>query len=157
MRKAARVRFDAGCLLHSEEKDMLIIKDDLFMMLLILVSIRDIKTRIIPDYYHVAILVTGFIDFKPLFSLAGILAALPFFIAAVITKGKGIGGADIKFMAAAGFAQGFDAAIAAAVIGLVSFVLFAIINNGFRKKGSFPMIPFLAFGFMIRMFIYCGL
>lgn len=132
---------------------MLILKYALFSALLILVSIRDVKTRIIPDYYHVSILSIGLIDFKPLFSLVGMFAVLPFLITAITTKGHGIGGADIKFMAASGFVLGFNSAIATAAIGLTLFVLYVAGKGGLNTKASYPMLPFLSAGCIAGMFL----
>lgn len=132
---------------------MLILKYSLFFMMLLLISIRDIMTRVIPNYYHVAIMLIGLIDFHPLFSLTGMLAALLFLIAAVITNGKWIGGADVKFMATAGFVMGWYKATTASIIGLSLLVLYVAIRCGIQKMASYPLLPFLSIGCAVKMFI----
>ena len=132
---------------------MIYIKYGLFISLLLLTSIRDIKTRIIPDYYHLAIALVALIGFKPIFSLIGILSALPFLMVAVIKNNDGIGGADIKFMAACGFSLGLPKGLLAGIIGLVLFIIFSIIKDFRKEKKCYPMIPFLTVGMIIGLLV----
>ena len=63
----------------------------------------------------------------------------------LLTKSK-IGGADIKIVAAMSFALGMVKGTAGMFIG----VLFAVIINAIKKnrKEGFPMIPYLAAGYI---------
>jgi leader peptidase (prepilin peptidase)/N-methyltransferase len=132
---------------------MLWIKHCLLIIFLIAVSIKDIKTREIPDYYHIAISSLGFINFSPFFSVYGLFCVMPFLVVALLKNGEGIGGADIKFMMAIGFVLGFSRGLMAGIIGLVVFILFCIIKDFRKEKMSYPMIPFLAIGVVKMMFM----
>jgi len=125
----------------------------LLLLLFIAASAIDIKRREIPDSICVLIALTGFFTFSPM-KFFGILIALPFLIAAIIYKGR-MGGGDIKFMAAVGFAIGFDAAVVAAIIGLTASLIYSavvylvkIIGRKTEREWNipFPLAPFLSIG-----------
>lgn len=117
-------------------------------------SFEDIKTRKCDDYLHLMIMIAAFIG-TDLNNLPGMILAA-FFAGGVIVlsnligKGK-IGGADIKLAAASAFLLGFDRGI----LGLLTGTLLAVLVNMFKKnrKAGFPMIPYLAAGFMAAFFI----
>ena len=81
-----------------------VVQAALFCCLLFAYSIWDIRKRIGPDTLNVLIFCTGLPTFTP-DKLAGILAALPLLIAALIRE-DGMGGGDIKLTAAAGMSEG---------------------------------------------------
>ena len=119
--------------------------------------------REIPDGINILIALTGFLTFSPV-KFAGILIALPFLAAAMLCKGR-LGGGDIKFMAAAGFALGFRAAVTASIIGLTASLLYSavvyIIKIIKRKTGRewnipFPLAPFLSFGCIAAFLLQIG-
>lgn len=127
------------------------LKGLLLTLLLACSSFQDVKTRQIPDSLSVAITAVGFIHFSPLFSLSGMfLTGIPYFVAAVISKGK-LGGGDIKLMAACGFVLGPVGGTIQSIIGL-TFVLLAAagigIKSGYQsaKQTSLPLAPFLSAG-----------
>ena len=70
-------------------------------------------------------------------------------ITMLITKSN-IGGADIKMAAACCFLLGLSRGI----IGLLAGMILAVVFNIFKKdkKKGFPMIPYLAVGFMTAYF-----
>ncbi|MBR4393233.1 MAG: prepilin peptidase [Oscillospiraceae bacterium] len=117
-------------------------------------SFEDVKTRECADYLHLMIVIAAFIG-TDLSNLPGmILAAFStggvIVLSKLIGKGK-IGGADIKLAAASAFLLGFDRGI----LGLLTGTLLAVLVNMFKKnrKAGFPMIPYLAAGFMAAFFI----
>lgn len=130
-----------------------------FIALLFWASVVDIRTRMLPDCLHVFVALTTFLVFEP-GNLSGIFAALPLFLAA-ITCG-GMGGGDIKLMAACGLVLGFCYGILAQIIGLsLLLVYYAIYYPVQRGRGrtiqkSFPLAPFLAIGCMVSYFIKLG-
>ena len=65
-----------------------------FLLLLLVASAEDIRSRTIPNQISLLILATGLIQFDPV-RLWGLLLGLPFLISAAICNG-GIGGGDIK-------------------------------------------------------------
>ena len=87
--------------------------------LLIKASCCDIRTRKVPDYYSILIIMVALFTTNT-GKWWGIFCAL--------TIG-GIGGADIKIMGAAGMVLGFLEGISAMVLGLAGMLLFhAVIN-----------------------------
>lgn len=130
-------------------QNIYIIQAIIFTFALIIASIVDIRSRIIPDRINLTILIVSFIPFEPIRFL-GILSCIPFFIAA-LTCG-GIGGGDIKLMAVCGMVLGLKCGIVAMVIGLVSMIIFygfykliKSIQKGKCQK-AFPYAPFLSIG-----------
>ncbi|WP_042196314.1 prepilin peptidase [Paenibacillus camerounensis] len=119
--------------------------------LLLCASICDIRTRQIPDYIPLAIVLVGLIRFSPLLSITGFLCAgLPYFFAALFSGGK-IGGGDIKLMAACGCVLGPFYGTLQSILGLTLVLLFAAgigIHSGFHvaKHTSLPLAPFLSAG-----------
>ena len=68
----------------------------------------------------------------------------------LLTKSD-VGGADIKMATAASFALGMTRGTAGLVAGMLLAILFNISKEA-RKKG-FPMIPYLAAGYIAAFFI----
>lgn len=137
----------------------LFLQGGLFFALLLAASVTDIKKRIIPDSVCIAVALTGLIGFRSV-QLLGILTALPFLIAAVLCGG--MGGGDIKLMAAAGFVLGIGGGIAATVIGLASMLLFYAAYRIIAKlrerecPKAFPLAPFLSTGCMAACILKMG-
>ena len=130
----------------------------LFFSLLGIAAYTDIKKREIPGILCVAMVLISLLDFKAV-SVLGILAALPFFIAAMISP-SGIGGGDIKLTAAVGLFLGFWETMLGVTLGLAAVV----VTHGvrillFRKKDkepepkAYPLAPFLMFGFACAYFL----
>jgi len=133
------------------------------LLLFIAASVIDIKRREIPDKISIMIALTGLLTFSPV-KLLGILIALPFLITAVLCKGR-LGGGDIKFMAAAGFALGFEVSVVAVIIGLSASLLYCagvylyrlIFCIGKRERNmAFPLAPFLSTGCMTAFILQTG-
>lgn len=125
------------------------LRDILLCHMLILAGAADIATREIPDRFHLLIVLTGLIGFRPVSALSGfLLVPLPFLIAALKT-GK-IGGGDVKLMAASGFALGVFDGFRMMFWGLLTALLWHLIVDG--EKDSLPLVPFLAFGCFVSLF-----
>ncbi|OLN30078.1 hypothetical protein DSOL_3210 [Desulfosporosinus metallidurans] len=132
----------------------------IFIVLLLTASVFDVKKRIIPDTICLVVALTGFISFEPM-KLFGVLTALPLLLAALIWGG--IGGGDIKLMAASGIVLGFRGGMAAMIIGLSAMLLFytiyAIIQR-LRERDrqkAFPLAPFLSVGCIAAYFMNGGI
>lgn len=138
---------------------LFLIKGGLFAALLLAASVIDIKKRIIPDTLCLLIAATGLILFEPV-KLMGCLSAMPLLIAALIWGG--MGGGDIKLMAASGIVLGFKGSIGAMVIGFTAMLLFYAVYSTIQRlrKGecqkAFPLAPFLSIGCMAIYFINTG-
>jgi len=129
-------------------------KGIIISLVFILSSFEDIKTRECDDFLHVMIVIAGFIGLE-LSALPGMLfSALLVFALMVgtllITKSE-IGGADIKMATACAFLLGLRQGLLGLMLGLI----LAVVINAFKKnkKSGFPMIPYLAVGFMTAYFI----
>lgn len=129
-----------------------IIKGFFYAQILIYASYKDTKEKIIPDKVHLMIIFISLIKINLIVAIIGfIIVPLPFFITALL-KGDGIGGGDIKFMAASGFFLGVKGGFIASIIGLIlAIVVNSIIYKikGKDKNTSFPLAPYLSIGCFI--------
>ena len=71
---------------------------------------------------------------------------------AAVTKSS-IGGADIKLSAACAFMLGTVQGMTGLMIGLILAVIINSIKNRKKKHEGFPLIPYLAVGFMAAYFM----
>ena len=125
------------------------LKNIILSLILLFASVADIKTRECPDCIHLMIFITAFIgndiSIIPGRFFASLFVGGVMLLTFLLTKSK-IGGADIKIVAAMSFALGMVKGTAGMFIG----VLFAVIINAIKKnrKEGFPMIPYLAAGYI---------
>lgn len=132
------------------------LKGIILSLVFILSSFEDIRIRECDDYLHVLILVAGFIGVS-MSSLVGMTLSAVFVFAVImvtelITKGE-IGGADIKMSAACAFLLGIHRGLLGVMLGLTLAVIINLIKQRKSKNEGFPMIPYLAVGFMTAYFI----
>jgi leader peptidase (prepilin peptidase)/N-methyltransferase len=139
----------------------IILKGIMLFLILGYAAYMDIKIREIPDTVPFVLLITGFIGFSPLFSITGLLVSgLPFLFAALL--GGGMGGGDIKLMAACGFVLGAWGGILQIILGLTLAVLFtfvrvAVLSKKVERKSRIPLAPFLgAGGVLSYLIIFIG-
>lgn len=121
-------------------------------------SVSDFRIRKVPDWVSIVVTALGLVSVpggKLLWNaVAGAVAFGFFFLAAVISKNK-IGGADVKFIAAAMFVCGFPEGLAGLILGLLLSVIGTLIRNRKTKSKdkTMPMIPYLAVGFLTAFMI----
>ncbi|MBS6955382.1 MAG: prepilin peptidase [Enterocloster asparagiformis] len=134
----------------------------LFLSLLFVVSVCDIRSREIPDSLQLAIAALVLLRFTP-GDLFGVLGALPYLAVALFFDGiHGIGGGDIKLAAATGLVLGLAASLTASVLGLAVFLAYAATCSCIRRlhgrkgKYAFPVGPFLAVGSATAYFMKIG-
>lgn len=144
----------------SEIMELVMIKGFLFTAILMVAGYIDIKTKTIPDWIHIAIILTGLIKINLMQSILGlIIVPLPFFIMACL-KENSIGGGDIKLMAACGFLLGVRGGIAASIIGLTMAV---VVEGGYfliKKKDmnvGFALGPYLGVGCVLNNLLNYGI
>jgi leader peptidase (prepilin peptidase)/N-methyltransferase len=125
----------------------------LFVAALAAATVFDLKRRMIPDSICAVLALAGLMTFSPA-KLFGVLAALPFFMAALLKEGS-VGGGDVKLTAAAGLTLGFCGGITGVIIALAAELLFAGAANltgrlrGRRERvKALPLAPFLSAGFL---------
>lgn len=130
----------------------------LFCLILLYCSYSDIKTREVSNYLSVMIVLTAFIGREitdmPLMLLATVLITLPMLLIVILCKGKAIGGADVKLSAACAFLLGITKGYAGLIVGLMfGIIINIVIQMKENKAEGFPLVPYLAAGFMAAYFI----
>ena len=130
------------------------VKGVILYLILVFSSYEDIKKRECDDYLHLMVVIAAFIGTEhssiPNMFISALFAGGLMLLTMLITKSN-IGGADIKMAAACSFLLGLNRG----VIGLLVGMILAVVFNVFKKdkKKGFPMIPYLAVGYMAAYFI----
>ena len=139
---------------------MWIIKTIILLALLLYASVRDIKTREVPDSVSGMLLILGLVDTDigkfPSMLFGALLVFLPQFASALINPSKALGGADIKLSSAAAFLLGMPNGLFALIVGLTLAVIVIPIIRKIRnipKDQPFPLISFLSVGIVAGYFI----
>lgn len=133
------------------------IRGILLCMILLTASYSDLKSREVADYMSIMVLLTAFIGVSmadiPGMLLGGLFVAGMMLLVTLLSGESCIGGADIKLGGACAFALGTTGGI----VGLIGGLVLAIVINMCRGKStrnqSFPLVPYLATGFLAAYFI----
>ncbi len=130
----------------------------LFFSALLVAAFIDYDTKRVPQSAVIVILLVGvaalFLSNQPPFyhRLIGFFAAsLPLFIIAMISKG-GIGGGDIKLMAACGLVMGWRLILLSLFLAVLlgGAAAAALLITGKRKRGdTLALAPYLAVGMFV--------
>ena len=132
------------------------VKGIIFCLLLLFSSYEDIRVRECEDYVHLMIVIAAFIgtDIAALSNMicSALLVSGIMVVTTVITKSP-LGGADIKLSAACAFMLGTVQGFAGLMFGLMTAIIVNIIKNRKKKTEGFPLIPYLAVGFMAAYFM----
>lgn len=138
---------------------MTMIKGFLLSLLLLWASVSDIRSREVPDYIHVMILLTAFIGAEmsdiPAMLLGAVIVALPQIIISVLRPDT-YGGADIKITTACAFLLGAWKGLFAVMTGLVAAVIITLLIRRIRKRpktDGIPLVPYLAAGAFLAFLI----
>ena len=131
------------------------IQATLFFMLLLAVSVYDVRYREIPDRLQVGITATAFLGCS-LWNLCGVFGALPYLVAALLSHHRdGIGGGDIKLAGSTGLVLGLPASFMASFVGLTTFLFYGFFRGGCwtwsgkKMEEPLPLGPFLAAGAVV--------
>jgi leader peptidase (prepilin peptidase)/N-methyltransferase len=131
---------------------MVLIKNILFVVVIVYASYCDIKTRIIPDRVHVMIILLGLIHIDLAPSILGLLLMPLLFLVVAFMKDEAIGGGDIKLVGACSFYLGLSGGILGSSVGLA----FAIFVNmlyfrytGLDYNGRVALVPYLGIGYVL--------
>ena len=129
--------------------------------ILLVISIIDFKIKIIPNQLNVLLFISGiwsgfvFQEVTFLSRFLGVFSvSIPMFILAILCSG-GLGGGDVKLMAASGVLLGVTGNVFAACFGLLlgGFCgLFLLLTKRIGYKGCFALGPFLCLGIAIVFF-----
>lgn len=126
-------------------------------ILLCIDSYKDIKTREIPNWISVGVLISAFFRFN-IQNLWGIIVAVIFFSVALAT-GK-IGGGDVKLIAALSVVCGLWGSFALLLFAQISMLIFYAGNFIFRKINgktadkALPFVPFITFGYVLTTILF---
>ncbi len=137
---------------------------------LVVVFVYDLKHQIIPDQMIVALILTGGIFhllhyglygrflgdisvWNIIFSALG--SALPYLVIILVTRGKGMGGGDLKLAFAMGLTLGFPNVLAAHYVAFVlgGVVAVFLLATKIKKIGEpVPFGPFMVVGMVLALF-----
>ena len=133
------------------------IRGILLCMILLTASYSDLKSREVADYMSVMVLLTAFIGVSmvdiPGMLLGGLFVAGMMILVTLLSGESCIGGADIKLGGACAFALGTTGGIAGLIIGLVLAIVINMCRGKSTRNQSFPLVPYLAAGFLAAYFI----
>ena len=122
---------------------------------LLVISLIDARTREIPAGLNLFLLILGAINLVlhlqdwPLYVIGFFAVSLPLYIILIATGGRGIGGGDIKLMAAAGFLLGWKLIILSLFIGCVLGSVIHLSLMALKKAGrQLAFGPYLAAGIL---------
>ncbi len=135
-----------------------------FFSLLLVVSVYDLKHKIIPDTFSIVLGIFGFIALF-LFNhsemalslpswqtvLAGFAISLPFTLIWYFSDGKWMGLGDAKMMLGVGWVLGLAGVLSGAVIAfwigaILGIILLLANKSKFKINSELPFAPFLALG-----------
>lgn len=130
---------------------------------LICVCFIDLENMWIPDRFHLILLALGITltiagNLSLKHGIIGMAVGGGFFLlmqlgSRAVLKREGLGGGDVKLMAAAGFLLGWKGVIMATLIASLSgsIVLVALERKNKGDSRSYPFAPFLAFGILFAL------
>ena len=127
--------------------------------ILLVISIIDFKIKIIPNQLNVLLFISGiwsgfvFQEVTFLSRFLGVFSvSIPMFILAILCSG-GLGGGDVKLIAASGVLLGIFAACAGLLLGGL-YGFFLLITKRAKRKDCFALGPFLCIGIAVVFFRY---
>ena len=130
----------------------------LCMSALLALSVIDLRTFEIPVGFNIFILVLGIVraiyDYEQIVTyLIGMVCVSGFlFILFLLTRGRGIGGGDIKLMAAAGLLIGWQNIIIALFVGcILGSIIHISLMIILRKERMLAFGPYLSLGIFLAM------
>lgn len=128
------------------------IKELLILLILLSAAITDIRKKEVPVVYQVLLLCLVPFCFS-IENIRGVLVAVPFFIAAILTDK--IGGGDFKIIALLGILIGLGKALWTVVFGCVIFIASGLIIGKCKgqKNIMYPFIPALTTGYIITLIL----
>ncbi len=140
---------------------MNLIKTAIFFLILLYASIKDIKTKEVPDFVPIMICITALINNSvqniPYMIIGAILISIPQIVIAARNPGT-YGGADIKIVAACTFYLGIMGGLVVLIVGLITSLLykkFLYRKNreiSFNRKGI-ALMPYFFIGWNINLII----
>ena len=123
----------------------------IFCLILLLSSYSDIRTRECSDWLHVMIAIAAIIgcDFANLpMMIVSAMFVGGIMLMTILIANSDIGGADIKCAVACSFLLGLERGIIALVGGMLIAILLNAFKDKEKRRGGFPLIPYLTAGYL---------
>ena len=120
-------------------------------------SFLDIKTREIPNWISVGVLISAFFHFN-IQNLWGIIVAVIFFSVALATEK--IGGGDVKLIAALSIVCGLWGSFALLLFAQIAMLIFYAGSyipckiNGKTADKALPFVPFIFIGYLVTKIFF---
>lgn len=146
----------------------LLLQLELIILFGYIATVLDIKSKRIPNMLILAMLGAWVLTMTPkLFldidkavvllkdAVLGFMVGGGLFLLVYVISRKGLGGGDVKFMAASGLYVGFAGVISAMLYGTVLAALtgvMLILLKKIGRKDTIPLAPFLYIGILITVF-----
>ena len=137
----------------------------LFVVILGVITLYDLKHKMIPNIFFVMFLLLSFftmigryvVEHNPYIFLAPFVVALPFTVAYLVTKGKALGFGDILMYLAVGGFLGMEQGVAVLILsvwigGIVGVFLHLKNRKMYSMKTALPFVPFITLAFLIVLF-----
>ena len=135
----------------------------------IITSVIDIKTKKVPNSLILVMFTAWLITMTPMLfintqdattkifdSCLGLALGGGLFLLVYLISRKGLGGGDVKFMAAAGLYLGFYSVVPAMFLGsalAALTVLILLLLKRIKRKDTIPLIPFLSVGMIVALLL----
>ncbi|NLT14351.1 MAG: prepilin peptidase [Clostridiales bacterium] len=125
---------------------------------LLVMAVVDGRTRVIPPGTTVFILVLGALRLLlhlgdwPLYAIGFFAVSAFLLLVLLVTGGRGVGGGDVKLMAACGLFLGWKLVLLAFFMGCVAGSVVHLSRMAFKKAGRVLALgPYLAFGVLVSL------
>lgn len=119
-----------------------------FLAVTLFFSTKDVLCREVSDWMHISVFLLGCVhlsaDTWKSMVFGFFVCSVPMLIIALLKKG-GVGGADIKCMAAIGWAFGWEKSllivVVACILSLIGTIIVSVVKR--KKIKSAPMVPYI--------------
>lgn len=141
--------------------------DVILIAFLIYLSVRDLKSHIIPDRVLLTMLpfavaraalqcITADIWYMTLFSHLGgaVFAFILFLAVAMFSGGRNVGGGDIKIAGIIGLCTGFSGLLITMICGMLAACVGGLVGGYLRRTRNvmIPLAPYLSIGYLMFLF-----
>ena len=129
-------------------EELSILKMVLAMVIFLVASVWDIRKRIVPNFLPTLLALIAFLPVSRV-HVGGILVAVLLLVLGIFVGG--IGGGDIKMIAAYGLVRGVLEVTIGVTIAMLLLILFHGLTGRIRKQRegkAYPLMPFLMIGCM---------
>lgn len=128
-----------------------LVKGVAFLLILLYATVCDIEIREVSDCVSIMIIIASLIDTEVpniiISLIGGAVVGGIMLLSAILTKNR-LGGADVKMSAACTVFLGLWDGIYGLMIGLLLSVIVNLLLRHSDKSKSYPLVPYLAAGFM---------